>query len=51
MHYTNIGLKVKSRILKSQIMKPMIELLKPDRTFKTYVCEVQTYVRSSNIGL
>ena len=27
--YTNISLKVKSRVIKRQIMKPMIELLKP----------------------
>ena len=27
--YTNIGLKVKSRVLNSQTKEPMIELLKP----------------------
>ena len=27
--YTNIGLKVKLRVLKCQIMKPMMEFLKP----------------------
>ena len=27
--YTNISLKVKSRVIKRQIIKPMIELLKP----------------------
>ena len=27
--YTHIGLKVKSRVLKCQIIKPMTELLKP----------------------
>ena len=27
--YTNISLKLKSRIIKRQNMKPMIELLKP----------------------
>ena len=27
--YTNVSLKVKSRVIKRQIMKPLIELLKP----------------------
>ena len=42
MHNTNIGLKVKSRILKSQIMKPMIELLKPMFVKFKPMLEVQT---------
>ena len=27
--HTNVGLKIKSRVLNSQTMEPMIELLKP----------------------